>query len=101
MRLFHLLFHGEDAREPRRVEFRAPDAYQAFQFALNDRGSAEVELWDGEQLLVRMSKTEANLWKLHGLPHPKAPRGPLLSQAPPPPDSRCGGDGRDGCGAGG
>ncbi|ALJ13531.1 hypothetical protein ATM17_08195 [Sphingopyxis macrogoltabida] len=76
MRLFHLLFHGEDAREPRRVEFRAPDAYQAFQFALNDRGSAEVELWDGEQLLVRMSKTEANLWKLHGLPPSQGTAGP-------------------------
>lgn len=76
MRLFHLLFHGEDAREPRRVEFSAPDAYQAFQFALNDRGSPEVELWDGEQLLVRMSKTEANLWKLHGLPPSQGTAGP-------------------------
>lgn len=68
MHLFHLLLHEGDTRAPRRVEFRAADAYQAFQFALNERSSAEVELWDGEQLIVRMSKTEANLWKLHGMP---------------------------------
>ena len=79
MRLFHLLFHDEGAREPRRVEFRAPDAYQAFQFALNERSSTEVELWEGEELVVRMSKTEANLWKLHGIaPLPRA-AGPSAS----------------------
>lgn len=79
MRLFHLLLHEGGACAPRRVEFRAADPYQAFQFALNERSSAEVELWDGEQLVVRMSKTEANLWKLHGIaPLPRA-AGPSAS----------------------
>jgi len=80
MRLFHLLLHEGDPRAPRRVEFRAADPYQAFQFALNERSSAEVELWDGEQLVVRMSKTEANLWKLHGIPPMPGAAGP---SAPP------------------
>ena len=80
MRLFHLLLNDGDTRAPRRVEFRAADAYQAFQFALNERSSAEVELWDGAKLVVRMSKTEANLWKLHGMPPMPGAAGP---SAPP------------------
>lgn len=78
MRLLHLLLHEGGSREPRRVEFRAADAYQAFQFALNERSSAEVELWDGEQLVVRMSKTEANLWKLHGIAPLPGAAGPSM-----------------------
>ncbi|QXF12260.1 MULTISPECIES: hypothetical protein [Sphingopyxis] len=66
MRHYQLVLLEGGEADPRRIEFRADDPYQAFQAALNERGSSEVELWDGEKLLVRMSKTEANLWKLHG-----------------------------------
>lgn len=65
MRVYHLLLIEGGEAAPRRIEFRADDPYQAFQAALNERSSREVELWDGARLLVRMSKTEANLWKLH------------------------------------
>lgn len=68
MRHFHLLLLTDDGEEPRRLDFQADDPYHAFQSALNERSRCEVELWDGEKLLVRMSKTEANLWKLHGTP---------------------------------
>ncbi|MBB6425347.1 hypothetical protein [Sphingopyxis sp. JAI128] len=79
MRLYHLvLLEGSEA-DPRRIEFRADDPYQAFQAALNERRSSEVELWDGDRLLVRMSKTEANLWKLHGTP-PGDAKAPPSSQ---------------------
>lgn len=80
MGLFHLLLSGASDDAPRRVELRADDPYQAFQAALNERSSCEVELWDGDRLLVRMSKTEANLWKLHG-PAPGAANAPA-SRAP-------------------
>ncbi|MGN6595251.1 hypothetical protein [Sphingopyxis terrae] len=66
MRLYQLVLLEGGETDPRRIEFRADDPYQAFQAALNERSSSEVELWDGEKLLVRMSKTDANLWKLHG-----------------------------------
>lgn len=66
MRLYHLVLLDGSEADPRRTEFRADDPYQAFQAALNERSSGEVELWEGDRLLVRMSKTEANLWKLHG-----------------------------------
>ena len=66
MRLYHLVLLDGSEADPRRIEFRADDAYPAFQAALNERSSGEVELWEDDRLLVRMSKTEANLWKLHG-----------------------------------
>lgn len=66
MRLYHLVLLDGSEADPRRIEFRADDPYHAFQAALNERSSGEVELWEGDRLLVRMSKTEANLWKLHG-----------------------------------
>lgn len=66
MRVYHLVLLDGSEADPRRTEFRADDPYQAFQAALNERSSDEVELWEGDRLLVRMSKTEANLWKLHG-----------------------------------
>jgi hypothetical protein len=78
MRLFHLLLLESGEAAPRRVEFQADDPYQAFQAALNERSSSEVELWDGDRLLVRMSKTEANLWKLHGTPPDYANTPPLF-----------------------
>ncbi|NYF33668.1 hypothetical protein [Sphingopyxis sp. JAI108] len=66
MRLYHLVLLEGGEADPRRIEYRADDPYQAFQAALNERGSSEVELWEGDRLLVRMSKSETNLWKLHG-----------------------------------
>jgi hypothetical protein len=80
MRPFHLLLITGDGAEPRRVDFQADDPFQAFQSALNERSRCEVELWDGERLLVRMSKTEANLWKLHGMP----PAPPEAASRPDP-----------------
>ncbi|WP_077146798.1 hypothetical protein [Sphingopyxis sp. KK2] len=71
----------DDSAAPRRIDFQADDPYQAFQAALNERGCCEVELWDGDRLLVRMSKTEINLWKLHGTPA-KA-HGPTVNPLPP------------------
>jgi hypothetical protein len=81
MRPFHLLLITDDGAEPRRVNFHADDPFQAFQSALNERSRCEVELWDGERLLVRMSKTEANLWKLHGTP-PAAPGAANIADFP-------------------
>lgn len=81
MRPFHLLLITDDGAAPRRIDFQADDPFQAFQSALNERSRCEVELWDGERLLVRMSKTEANLWKLHGMP--ASPPEPANKAGPP------------------
>lgn len=66
MRPYHLLLFGSDKTAPRRAEFLSHDPYQPFQAALNERTSREVELWEGDRLLVRMTKSDANLWKLQG-----------------------------------
>lgn len=64
MRAFHLLLldHGSD--EPRRVDFSAESPDHAFQVARNEREGIHVELWDSDRLLARMTKSEANIWKL-------------------------------------
>lgn len=64
MRPFHLIMQGVDAPEPRRVDFEAESPDHAFQVARNERGGTHVELWEGETLLARMTKGEANIWKL-------------------------------------
>jgi hypothetical protein len=64
MRAFHLLI---DEVEPRRIDFRAEGPDHAFQIARNESHGVNVTLWEGERLLARMTKTEANVWKLHPL----------------------------------
>ncbi|QCB55727.1 hypothetical protein E5675_15655 [Sphingopyxis sp. PAMC25046] len=64
MRVFYLVLQEEGAERPCRVDFNAADDYQAFQQALNVRRGQGVELWEGERLLVRMTKSVDNLWKL-------------------------------------
>ena len=64
MRAFHLLF---DEAEPRRIDFQAEGPDHAFQIARNENQGVNVTLWEGERLLARMTKTEANVWKLHPL----------------------------------
>jgi hypothetical protein len=76
MRLFHLVVHEAGGRL-REVDIRADDPYHAFQTALNERSSCEVELWEGDRLLVRMSKSDAQLWKLDS-------RAPDAVQGSPP-----------------
>ena len=64
MRPFHLIMQGADAPELRRVDFEAESPDHAFQVARNERGGTHVELWEGDTLLARMTKGEANIWKL-------------------------------------
>lgn len=64
MRAFHLLI---DDPEPRRIDFHAEGPDHAFQIARNENQGVNVTLWEGERLLARMTKTEANVWKLHPL----------------------------------
>lgn len=75
MRLFHLVLQEEGAEGPRRVDLTAADDFHAFQQALNERRGDGVELWEGERLLVRMTKSADNLWKL--LPTAIAVSGPM------------------------
>lgn len=64
MRAFHILI---DHPEPKRIDFLAEGPDHAFQIARNERDGVDVTLWEGERLLARMTKTEANIWQLHPL----------------------------------
>ncbi len=69
MRPFHLLVRGRDETEPRRIDFRAESPDHAFVVARNETDGSHVELWDGSTLLARMTKSEANIWKLLPVTH--------------------------------
>lgn len=72
MRAFHLLI---DDSEPRRIDFQAEGPDHAFQIARNESEGVHVTLWEGEHLLARMTKTEANMWKLHPIGEQSAAQG--------------------------
>lgn len=81
MRPFHLLVRGRDETEPRRIDFRAESPDHAFVVARNETDGSHVELWDGGTLLARMTKSDANIWKLHPVTHAARERsgqGPAL-----------------------
>ncbi len=52
------------ASNPRRVEFQAEGPDHAFQVARNEEDGVHVELWEGDELLARMTKSGADIWKL-------------------------------------
>ncbi|MHA4835662.1 hypothetical protein [Sphingopyxis sp. MSC1_008] len=65
MRAYHLLISSA-ASAPRRVDFYAESPDHAFQIARNEEDGIDVELWEGERMLARMTKSGANIWKLTG-----------------------------------
>ena len=67
MRSFHLIISDAEMTEPRRIDFHAEGPDHAFQIARNEERGVDVALWEGPHLLARMTKTEANVWKLHPL----------------------------------
>lgn len=67
MRRFHLIMLDDASCEPRRIDFHAESPDHAFQVARNETEGTHVELWDGDILLARMTKSACNMWKL--LPH--------------------------------
>jgi hypothetical protein len=86
MRFFHLVLQEDGAEGARRVDLTAADDFHAFQQALNERRGDGVELWEGERLLVRMTKSADNLWKL--LPSAIPASGPMpAATAMPDPGS--------------
>ncbi len=64
MRSFHMMMLDDQSIAPRRVEFQAESPDHAFQVARNEIDGVHVELWEGEALLARMTKTADNVWKL-------------------------------------
>lgn len=64
MRSFHLIVQDIETSKLRRVDFRAASPDHAFQIARNEADGTEVELWEGEAILARMTKGTANVWKL-------------------------------------
>jgi hypothetical protein len=64
MRRFHLILLDDMSSEPRRIDFHAEGPDHAFQVARNETDGTHVELWDGDNLLARMTKSTANMWKL-------------------------------------
>ena len=66
MRKFHMILLADAASAPRRVEFEAEGPDHAFQVARNEQDGIQVELWEGDKLLARMTKSGANIWKLDG-----------------------------------
>ncbi len=66
MRHFHMILLADTASAPRRVEFQAEGPDHAFQIARNEENGIQVELWEGNKLLARMTKSGADIWKLDG-----------------------------------
>lgn len=66
MRTFHMILLADAASDPRRVEFEAEGPDHAFQVARNEEDGIQVELWEGDKLLARMTKSGANIWRLDG-----------------------------------
>lgn len=65
MRAYHMILVDASA-ESRRVDFHAESPDQAFLIARNEKDGVEVELWEGDRLLARMTKSGANIWKIGG-----------------------------------
>jgi hypothetical protein len=65
MRAYHLLISSA-ASVSRRVDFYAESPDHAFQIARNEEVGIDVELWEGDRILARMTKSGANIWKLVG-----------------------------------
>lgn len=64
MPAFHMLLHCPSRRYARRIDFHAEGPDHAFQIARNEADGTEVELWEGDKLLVRMAKTIGNVWEI-------------------------------------
>lgn len=64
MRKFHMILLADSASNPRRVEFQAEGPDHAFQVARTEEDGVHVELWEGGELLARMTKSGADIWKL-------------------------------------
>ena len=72
MRAFHLVMLEPESSISRRVDFWAESPDHAFQIARTEADGIHVELWEGDALLARMTKTSADVWKL--LPSSTPPR---------------------------
>ncbi len=74
MPAYHMLLHCPSRRDARRIDFHAEGPDHAFQIARNEADGTEVELWEGNKLLVRMAKTVSNVWQIlpSGDTHPMA-----------------------------
>lgn len=86
MRAYHLLVADQGSAEPRRVDFIAESPDHAFRVARNETAGTSCELWDGDKLLARMTKSGAELWQLHPTPSaddrdPASARGGVVSTA--------------------
>jgi hypothetical protein len=77
MRAYHLLISSA-ASAPRRVDFYAESPDHAFQIARNEEDGIDVELWEGDRMLARMTKSGANIWKLVGCNSANAVHGRLF-----------------------
>lgn len=64
MRAFYLILSDGHSPMPRRVDFEAEGPDHAFQIARNETEGIEVELWEGETLLARLTKAGDSLWKI-------------------------------------
>ncbi|MBJ7501767.1 MAG: hypothetical protein JHC57_18580 [Sphingopyxis sp.] len=84
MRAFHLMLLDDASSSPRRVDFRAEGPDHAFQIARNETDGINVELWEGESLLARMTKTAANVWKLLPSSHESSAENGVVSKASAP-----------------
>jgi len=64
MPAYFLMISDADARAAKRVDFVAQSPDQAFQVARNVTHGTRCELWEGEKLLARMTKSGGELWQL-------------------------------------
>ena len=83
MRAFHMILLDDGATVPRRVDFFAESPDHAFQIARNETDGVDIELWDNDSLLARITKSGANLWKLHATGNPVAANEILPSRDRP------------------
>ncbi|WP_054587258.1 hypothetical protein [Sphingopyxis macrogoltabida] len=86
MGVFHMIVTDASARH-RRVDFHADSPEQAFLLARNEKDGVEVELFEGEHLLARMTKSGANMWQIGGV---RTARAPSRREAPAMPGAGAG-----------
>lgn len=64
MHRFYLLVKESEAAAPKRVDIDVVDRDRALHIAESYGGSANLELWEGTNLVAEMSRAAPHLWIL-------------------------------------
>ncbi|KHK90942.1 hypothetical protein LK12_08310 [Novosphingobium malaysiense] len=66
MPLFTITLDEDGFGEPKRIEFTADDAHQAFYILENERTGRKAILWQGQKRLGALQREDDGVWKVAG-----------------------------------